>query len=162
MIWKNAIALSLAVLPLIEAHPNGVPGAPQLFGRSTIENQRRRAGTQGVPQQKRSAKAAPAAAPAAFPELGQLHARQGGNVDNQCGPGIASCADGYCCSPAGWCGLGEEYCAGPDCQLDYGTGCDAFQVPPGPVTSNVARPKLGSVPYGGVGIYDCVVRSLIT
>ncbi|KAL2018813.1 hypothetical protein VTK56DRAFT_371 [Thermocarpiscus australiensis] len=30
------------------------------------------------------------------------------------------------------------------------------QKPSGPDTSGVARPKLGNVPYGGAGIYDCV------
>jgi hypothetical protein len=23
-----------------------------------------------------------------------------------------------------WCGKGTDYCSAPDCQLDYGSGCD--------------------------------------
>jgi peptidoglycan/xylan/chitin deacetylase (PgdA/CDA1 family) len=49
----------------------------------------------------------------------------------------------------------------PDCQIDYGTGCDGLQVPPGPVTSNVARTKLGSIAYGGAGIIDCTAPGVI-
>jgi Polysaccharide deacetylase len=61
----------------------------------------------------------------------------------------------------GWCGTTEDYCAGPLCQFNYGPGCDANQVPPGPATSNVARPQLGSLPYGGAGIYDCTVEGTL-
>lgn len=57
-----------------------------------------------------------------------------------------------------WCGLGEDYCTAPDCQLNYGSGCDGNQKPSGTDTSKIARPKLGRVQYGGVGIYDCVVN----
>ena len=56
-----------------------------------------------------------------------------------------------------WCGTGTEYCAAPDCQFRYGPGCDANQVPAGVSTASVPRPALGSVPYGGAGIYDCAV-----
>ncbi|KAL2258723.1 hypothetical protein VTK26DRAFT_7855 [Humicola hyalothermophila] len=75
--------------------------------------------------------------------------------DAECGPGIGSCAPGDCCSAEGWCGRGIDYCIAPDCQIDYGPGCDANQKPSGPDTSEVARPKVGGVPYGGAGIYDC-------
>lgn len=34
-------------------------------------------------------------------------------------------------------------------------------MPPGPVTSGVARTKLGSIAYGGVGIEDCVEPGVI-
>ncbi|KAJ0372830.1 hypothetical protein COL26b_008951 [Colletotrichum chrysophilum] len=57
---------------------------------------------------------------------------------------------------AAWCGQGPDYCNSPDCQISYGPACDGNQRPSGPDTSNDARPKLGSVPYGGVGIYNCV------
>ena len=57
-----------------------------------------------------------------------------------------------------WCGLGEDYCTAPDCQLNYGSGCDGNQKPSGTDTSQIARPKLGRIQYGGVGIYDCVVN----
>ncbi|KAI0166297.1 hypothetical protein GGR57DRAFT_496567 [Xylariaceae sp. FL1272] len=58
--------------------------------------------------------------------------------------------------PLRWCGLGEEYCTSPDCQINYGPGCDGNQKPSGVDTSKIARPKLGKVTYGGAGIYDCV------
>jgi hypothetical protein len=155
MYWKNAIAISLAALPLIEAHPNGAPGAPQILGRRSVQELRERVAAQGYPQ-KRSAEAAPAPAPA----NGPLLPRQG-NVDGQCGPGFGSCAAGYCCSGAGWCGQGIDYCAAPDCQLSYGTGCDGNKIPPGPKTSGVARTKVGSVAYGGAGIYDCTTKGQV-
>ncbi|EMR72753.1 putative chitin deacetylase protein [Eutypa lata UCREL1] len=50
---------------------------------------------------------------------------------------------------------GEEYCLSPDCQLNYGSGCDGNQKPDGVDTSDIPRTKVGDVPYGGVGIYDC-------
>ncbi|KAK4178456.1 hypothetical protein QBC36DRAFT_368153 [Triangularia setosa] len=78
------------------------------------------------------------------------------NTSGKCGASGGSCASGYCCSAEGWCGRGIDYCSAPDCQLNYGPGCDGNKKPSGPDTSGVARPKLGSVLYGGTGIYDCV------
>ncbi|KAI8242684.1 chitin recognition protein [Colletotrichum sp. SAR 10_96] len=74
----------------------------------------------------------------------------------QCGPTYGACNPGDCCSASGWCGQGSAYCNSPDCQISYGPACDGNQRPSGPDTSGDARPKLGSVPYGGVGIYNCV------
>ncbi|GJC94983.1 chitin recognition protein [Colletotrichum higginsianum] len=54
-----------------------------------------------------------------------------------------------------WCGKGTEYCRAPDCQINYGPGCDGNQKPSGPDTANDARPLKGSIPYGGLGIYAC-------
>jgi hypothetical protein len=48
-------------------------------------------------------------------------------------------------------------CNAPDCQLAFGPGCDGNKVPAGSSTSSIARTKVGSVPYGGAGIYDCGV-----
>jgi hypothetical protein len=56
-----------------------------------------------------------------------------------------------------YCGTGTTYCAAPDCQFLYGPLCDANRVPSGASTASIARPLLGSVPYGGTPIYDCVV-----
>lgn len=40
--------------------------------------------------------------------------------------------------------------------IDYGSGCDANSIPNGETTlTNMPRPKLGSVEYGGDGIYAC-------
>ncbi|KAL0932037.1 chitin recognition protein [Colletotrichum truncatum] len=73
-----------------------------------------------------------------------------------CGKTAGACKAGQCCSSAGWCGTGPEYCSAPDCQISYGPACDGNKKPNGPDTSNDARPKRGSVPYGGLGIYSCV------
>ncbi|KAK3692551.1 hypothetical protein B0T22DRAFT_17007 [Podospora appendiculata] len=86
-----------------------------------------------------------------------LEKRQGG-VDGQCGSGVGSCATGYCCSAEGWCGKSVDYCSAPDCQLNYGTGCDGNKKPSGLNTAEITRKKVGSMLYGGAGIYDCVVE----
>ncbi|RYP51658.1 hypothetical protein DL768_003056 [Monosporascus sp. mg162] len=74
------------------------------------------------------------------------------NTNGRCGRDFdnASCAPGYCCSVAG------AYCWAPDCQIDFGPGCDGNKKPKGEDTSDVPRPKVGNVPYGGTGIYRCV------
>ncbi len=87
-----------------------------------------------------------------------LRRRQTGGKSGQCGPGLGSCAVGYCCSPEGWCGLTPDYCSAPDCLINYGSGCDGNQKPSGLDTSAVPRPHVGSVMYGGLGIYDCVTK----
>ncbi|KAI0996890.1 hypothetical protein K3495_g11291 [Podosphaera aphanis] len=79
--------------------------------------------------------------------------------DGRCGPGLGSCTN--CCSFEGYCGSGPEYCISPDCQYQYGPQCDANVKPSGPSTANIARPLVGDVPYGGVGIYDCVVPGTV-
>ncbi|KAJ6444658.1 polysaccharide deacetylase [Purpureocillium lavendulum] len=68
----------------------------------------------------------------------------------RCGANFGSCPAGSCCSSGGYCGTTEEYCAAPDCQLPYGPGCDTFKKPIGDSTENIARPKIGSVPYGTI------------
>lgn len=50
-----------------------------------------------------------------------------------------------------------DYCAAPDCQFQYGPGCDANKIPSGNSTAGIARPLIGNVAYGGGGIYECVV-----
>lgn len=61
----------------------------------------------------------------------------------------------------GYCGVGPDYCNGPDCQLDYGPACDANKIPAGTNTSSIPRPALGSIPYGGAGIYQCIAPGTI-
>ncbi|OUM63132.1 carbohydrate-binding module family 18 protein [Piromyces sp. E2] len=39
---------------------------------------------------------------------------------DKCGPGVAICADGYCCSKYGYCGKTDDYCKS-GCQSEYGT-----------------------------------------
>ncbi|KAK1984515.1 polysaccharide deacetylase [Colletotrichum cereale] len=74
----------------------------------------------------------------------------------ECGPGIGSCAPGQCCSEAGWCGTTADFCGGSQCQLEYSDSCDTFFPPPGASTESIARPLLGSVPYGSI-ITTCAV-----
>lgn len=47
-----------------------------------------------------------------------------------------------------WCGTGYLYCSAPACQIEYGPACDANVRPNGPDTINIARPKIGDIPYG--------------
>ncbi|KAK4123795.1 carbohydrate esterase family 4 protein [Parathielavia appendiculata] len=109
---------------------------------------------------RRRASSVHAQAAARAQHMPARHGRQLGrrqdDEEGRCGPGIGSCLAGDCCSAEGWCGTGIDYCTAPDCQINYGPGCDANQKPSGADTSGVARPKLGSVLYGGTGIYDCV------
>ncbi|KAF2182165.1 carbohydrate esterase family 4 protein [Zopfia rhizophila CBS 207.26] len=150
MRFTEILAASL-VAPLVAAHGDEIPHMPKIFGRNPIEGLRTRNAFQGhtardvQPQQGSS-----------------LKPRQGG-VDGQCGPSVggARCASGYCCSAAGWCGQGNEYCQAPDCLFQYSDACDANQTPSGTTTRNVARTKVGSVPYGGAGIYQCLKAGTI-
>ncbi|KAK1959974.1 polysaccharide deacetylase [Colletotrichum sublineola] len=80
----------------------------------------------------------------------------GDNVNCGTAYNNTKCAKGYCCSASGWCGTTSDYCRSPDCQISYGPGCDGNQKPTGRDTSNDARPLLGDIPYGGVGIFNCV------
>lgn len=87
MHFSNVLTASL-VAPLVAAH-GGIPGAPKLFGLP------RDLKTRG-PVAPRVLRHAPSE-----PKRGLLETRQGGQ-DGRCGPsfGGASCAAGYCCSPA--------------------------------------------------------------
>jgi hypothetical protein len=55
-----------------------------------------------------------------------------------------------------WCGKAKDYCSAPDCQINYGSGCDGNKKPQGLDTFSISRPKVGRVPYGGAGVYECV------
>jgi peptidoglycan/xylan/chitin deacetylase (PgdA/CDA1 family) len=81
----------------------------------------------------------------------ELETRQ----DRRCGAEVGrSCPEGQCCSSGGYCGTGYTFCRAPICQIEYGPACDANVRPEGPDTKDIARPKVGSVPYGK-SIYDC-------
>ena len=98
--------------------------------------------------------------------------------DASCGPANGYTCPNYapCCSQWGWCGSTAAYCAA-GCQPAFGR-CDGggnptSTIPPvetptstpttspttppagGSTVRDVARPKIGSVPYGSV-IYSCV------
>ncbi|KZM27787.1 chitin binding [Ascochyta rabiei] len=143
MRFSEVLAASV-VVPLVAAH-GGIQGAPKLFGLPS-----------DVKIRTPSPRAARAAAAAQGPH--HLLARQGGDANNRCGPsfGNAVCAEGYCCSGAGYCGNTPEHCNAPDCLFNYGPGCDANKTPVGASTRNDARPQKGSVQYGGAGIYNCL------
>ncbi|KAM3504760.1 hypothetical protein MY10362_003369 [Beauveria mimosiformis] len=75
--------------------------------------------------------------------------------DGRCGAEFGTvCDDDKCCSSAGWCGVGYQYCSAPDCQINYGPRCDANVRPKGPATEQVPRPHIGNIPYGRA-IYHC-------
>jgi len=59
-----------------------------------------------------------------------------------------------------YCGTTPEHCKAPDCQFQFGPACDANKVPSGKNTTNLPRSKLGSVAYGGAGIYACAKKGM--
>ncbi|KAJ9667504.1 hypothetical protein H2201_002373 [Coniosporium apollinis] len=147
MHFPSVLVASAALPGLIAAH--GSEGMPQIFGRRTVAELKSRNIMGSVH------------AEGSFEKRAGLEARQGGNAEGRCGANIGTCAAGYCCSSAGWCGQGKDYCAAPDCQFLYGPGCDANTVPAGTNTSTVARTLSGNVPYGGAGVFDCVVPGTV-
>lgn len=97
-----------------------------------------------------------------LPGNGNGGGRPGGggtSTDGRCGPdyGFTTCGPTECCSAAGFCGTTPDHCRAPDCLFRYGPACDANKVPSGFNTSAVARPKAGSVEFGGEGVFSCVV-----
>lgn len=146
MRFSEALIASSVVIPFASAH--GGRGMPKIWGMG--------------PDVKREAfgPVAPRHASSGSLMANSFSKRQdttNTNTGGPCGPtaGGASCAEGYCCSPSGWCGNTPEYCNSPDCLLDYGPNCDANKVPNGDDTRNIARPQLGSIPYGNGGLYHC-------
>lgn len=137
-----SLASLLCILPSIVMAHGDIPGAPRVFGHRTVSELRSRNGLASKPHRS---------VPRGSHEVVK---RQ---QSDTCGPGVGSCAAGLCCSGAGYCGTGSEFCAAPDCLFNYGPACDANATPPGASTSSVSRTKLGSVLYGGAGVYDCVV-----
>ncbi|CAO2658113.1 Nn.00g073730.m01.CDS01 [Neocucurbitaria sp. VM-36] len=146
MRFLDVFAASL-VAPLVAAH-GGIPGAPKIWGLGPrdIRNLKSRDILGGHAARVKQG-----------PQ--QMHKRQGGDSQGRCGPvaGGASCAEGYCCSGSGWCGPAGDstYCAAPDGLFQYGPANDANVVPVGGTTRSIARPKLGSITYGGAGVYAC-------
>ncbi|TVY68823.1 hypothetical protein LSUE1_G007624, partial [Lachnellula suecica] len=82
-------------------------------------------------------------------------ATPGTSTNGQCGSNLGTCASNECCSLAGFCGVTEDYCNSPDCQVNYGPACDANKIPSGTNTSSTPRDELGSVLYGSARVYDC-------
>lgn len=145
MHFSTAVVAIAAVAPFVAAHDG--PSIPKIAGMNVRDLKAR-----GVLDNLK-ARAAEMAQHAAH-EKKSIKPRQGG-TNGQCGPGFGSCAAGYCCSQSGWCGNTGDYCYSPGCQYKYGPGCNENKTPAGASTSTVARTKVGSVPYGGAGIYSC-------
>ncbi|EFQ93624.1 hypothetical protein PTT_08950 [Pyrenophora teres f. teres 0-1] len=135
----SSILAAAFVAPLAAAH-GGMEGMPRIFG---------------LPKELRASHplAGLTARHAAEPAR-HFGPRQ---AETRCGPsnGNKKCAQNECCSVAGYCGTTTEHCQAPDCLLDFGPACDANKIPAGASTRNDPRPKLGSIPYGGEGIYVC-------
>ncbi|XP_014552336.1 carbohydrate esterase family 4 protein [Bipolaris victoriae FI3] len=139
MRFSHVVAASLAG-QFVAAHGTGMEGMPKTFG---MPKELRARNPLARLQTLYAAHSAPA-----------LDTRQ--EVE-RCGPanGNQKCAGNDCCSAAGYCGTTKDHCKAPDCLFNYGPGCDANKTPSGASTRNVPRPKLGSIPYGGAGIYAC-------
>lgn len=88
-------------------------------------------------------------------ETASLDVRQASG--QKCGVqnGGTSCPPGFCCSQDGECGTGRAFCDAPYCQYQYGPTCDDNATPAGANTSSVPRPVLGSIQYGGSGVWNC-------
>jgi hypothetical protein len=167
---KFAVAVVGALASLATAHYDpreGHVGIPKMLGaRKFLSELRARkalpevftsfAGHVEAPQPAIKQRHARAIQPNAEDLVEDLKGRQV-STNGQCGPGYGTCPTTQCCSIEGWCGNGIDYCAAPDCQFLYGQACDANQSPAGSSTASLPRPLLGSQPYGGVGIYDCLV-----
>ncbi|KAL6707064.1 hypothetical protein ACN47E_004816 [Coniothyrium glycines] len=147
MRFSISLTASLAV-PFVAAHGH-IPGMPTVFGLAhrdiaALKSRNILGGhfDRVVP-----------------PHGQQLEARQGGDAQNRCGPsfGCASCAEGYCCSPAGYCGISTDHCRAPDALFEYGPASDANKVPSGGSTRSTDRSAKGGQPLGGDGIRSCVV-----
>ncbi|KAJ4372865.1 hypothetical protein N0V83_003156 [Neocucurbitaria cava] len=127
---SDVIAASL-VAPLVAAH-GGIEGAPKVFGLPKQLRARNPFAAYEAPHNAQPSKS--------------LHARQ--STDGRCGPEGSNQLKGYC-------GTTQEHCQAPDCLIDFGPACDANKTPAGETTRNDPRPQLGSIPYGGEGIYVC-------
>jgi hypothetical protein len=144
MHFSPSLASLLSILPILITAHGGIPGAPKLFGRQFLAGLSSRSALTSKSEPQR-----------VIPREPQRVA--GRQSTTACGPEVGACAAGLCCSASGYCGTGKEFCAAPDCQFNYGPACDANASPPGASTESVSRAHLGSVLYGDIGVYDCVV-----
>ncbi|TQS36046.1 hypothetical protein Golomagni_03514 [Golovinomyces magnicellulatus] len=142
---RGGIFLLAAFAANVCAHGNGVEGLPQLMGArkflSTVKSRNLQLSVDNIVHKR-----------------GYVVEKRA-TSDGRCGPGIGSCTN--CCSAQGYCGSGPDYCISPDCQYQYGPLCHANIKPAGASTAEVPRPLVGSVPYGGAGIFDCVTPGIV-
>jgi peptidoglycan/xylan/chitin deacetylase (PgdA/CDA1 family) len=144
----STLAAVAAVAPLVSAH--GSMGLPKIAGINMRDLKTR--------DLLANLEARIAEVSTAHAHEKRLTARQD---DRQCGAGIGSCPAGQCCSGAGYCGTDNDYCYSPGCNYQYGPGCPENITPAGTNTSTIARTKVGSVQYGGAGIYNCVTPGTV-
>ncbi|KAF1953241.1 glycoside hydrolase/deacetylase [Byssothecium circinans] len=135
-----------AVVPLVSAH-DGV-GIPKLVGLDPYTPQTRDL-------------LGSIAARVAGSHSHENHALKHRKDGRECGEGIGSCGQGLCCSRSGFCGSAESYCYSPGCNYQYGPGCPENNPPKGTNTSSIPRDKVGSVAYGGTGIFKCTKPGMV-
>jgi hypothetical protein len=92
------LSAALLVAPIVAAHGD-LPGVPKIIGL----------GLEDMGKLK-SRNILGGHASRADRHKQRLSVRQEGGVDGRCGPdnGCGVCAQGYCCSPEGWCGQGRK------------------------------------------------------
>jgi len=143
MRFSTVAATIAAVAPLANAHASNLPGivgldVKDVRVRSMLAQMEARSGH----------------------GIHSLESRQGASP-KECGEGIGSCPAGKCCSEAGYCGSSPAHCEAPLCQWKYGPGCPENNPPKGENTEKWNRNKAGKVPYGGIGVYGCVVNNVV-
>ncbi|KAJ8117835.1 hypothetical protein OPT61_g1055 [Boeremia exigua] len=144
----STLAAVAAIAPFVNAH--GGMGLPRIAGINMRDLKSR--------DLLANLEARIAEVKVAHAHENHLTARQD---DRECGAGIGSCPAGQCCSGAGYCGTEDDYCYSPGCDYEHGPGCPENITPAGASTSSIARTKIGSVPYGGAGIYSCVTPGTV-
>ncbi|KAH5128754.1 hypothetical protein HBH70_210270 [Parastagonospora nodorum] len=143
-----ALATIATVGPLANAHGTGLP---QILGLD-VADERARSLLRSIGAQ--------------LSEAGHVHAapveaRQSTPSPKECGEGIGSCPAGKCCSQIGYCDTTDAHCYSPGCQYKYGPACAENNPPAGTNTSSIPRDKVGSVAYGGEGIFQCVTPGTV-
>lgn len=146
MHFSNIALLTIAAVgPLANAHGTGLP---QILGLDVADVKARNF-LRGIG--------------ARLSEAGDSHGApvQARDSPPECGEGIGSCPAGKCCSRVGYCGTTDAYCYSPGCKYQYGPACPENHPPVGSNTSSLARDKVGSIAYGGNGIFRCVTPGTV-
>jgi peptidoglycan/xylan/chitin deacetylase (PgdA/CDA1 family) len=148
MHFSTALAAVAAVAPIVNAHGNAA--LPKIVGLNPKD------------LKARDLLAGLGARFAEVHEFAKEAAPEKRQDTLECGASVGkSCAAGQCCSQSGYCGTDPDYCYAPGCDYKYGPGCPDNAVPAGTSTSSITRTKVGSVAYGGAGIYSCVTAGTI-
>ncbi|KAF1842529.1 carbohydrate esterase family 4 protein, partial [Cucurbitaria berberidis CBS 394.84] len=148
MLYSAAVAAIVAATPLVSAHGAALPNIVGLNPRDLKARDLLSSLGARFTDVHEFVKA---------PE-NQVKPRQDGK---ECGANIGSCGAGLCCSPNGYCGTTGDFCYSPGCNYAYGPGCPENATPAGTNTSSIARTKIGSISYGGGGIYNCVTPGTV-